>query len=136
MKLFQTLLIGLILTGCAAEPKERLQYGLHETDLQTVVWVAIDKEIQFLFEAPPIEEIIEEMENWQEKEFNVFYTFRIEGRRVPILVYGDINEGIITAAYRNEPLNLEDGTFFSEKDDQILPMSQNEKETWISKIRL
>ncbi len=127
------LLVSIILSlfSCSGNPKKRLKQGLYETSDQSVVWVAIDKKMCFILATTRMFGVIKKHVNWEGREFNVYYILRCgKGQRVPILVYGEIGEGIKTAAYNNRPLNLEQGMFFEVKEGHCVRMTQAEKEKW------
>lgn len=137
MRRISGLLIGvatLLLLACQSQPADRLQYGIHETADRSIVWVSIDGELCFALATEPVEEIIEENENWEGTEFNVFYTLLLDGRRAPVLVYGDVNEGIITGSFRNDPLDLEKGTFLVERGGRLVGMTQAERDAWLAEL--
>lgn len=123
----------LLLLSCGTKPNDPLRHGIIETPAASVFWLTINNTPMFILSAAKADEISEGIENWEGTEFNVTYTLRTQGKRILIHVYGDINEGIITAAFRNEPLDLEQGTFFVETDGRAVNMAQPEIEKWLSK---
>jgi hypothetical protein len=127
--------VAMLIVGGCGGGGNGLDHGLYQTSSEAVFWVALNGNIDLLLAAPkPLD--YTQNENWDGSEFNVYYELQFANGRTPILVYGDVEEGIITAAYDNEPLDLDQGMFFTVRDGQPVAMLPAEKSKFISQIDL
>ena len=129
-------LAGLVLLGtCGKSEQHPIKHGVVNTDSCAIVWVAIDGDIKLLLVTDnPLD--YTDHENWDGTEFNVFYELRYANKRVPVFVYGDVETGIATAAYDNEPLDLGLGTCFDTREGFARALTSAEKIRYVKQVPL
>ena len=128
-----TLFLISMIVSCSQSSKPQLTHGVSQIEERSAFWVGINGRIKFLLSFDSAE-VKNHNENWEGQEFNIFYLLNSEQSEKKIMIYGDVMQGIISAAYNDTPLNLEQGMYLADLNGEIVEMPAPERYEFFDNI--